>query len=296
MPDRAAVAARWRSRRRPSWCWPMTAPRTASRSSSWPGPFSTCRTWKPTAPVRQVLGICIDFHYTERLWHRGTKNNVVSEFLNPIPRDELMEESGLFSLQMEDPFANLANTCSAQPPANHHIQVQVVVANSTTERFSFGRRHRRHGLSFFFVSARSTGEQREPDGGRGSDVRPVPALGDGHEHALRRRLPTVLLVRDFMKHPPRRRPPLRPLPPRSSTPPRDLPSPPSSPSSSAHWSVVTSPPVAAPFWMTSLSANEPPPSSSTPSAHWFVTTSPPVAAPFRMTSLSANERSQKRRH
>ena len=74
---------------------------------------------------------------------------MVSEFLNPIPRDELMEESGLFSLQMEDPFANLANTCSAQPPANHHIQVQVVVADSTTERFSFGRRHRRHGLSFF---------------------------------------------------------------------------------------------------------------------------------------------------
>ena len=42
---------------------------------------------------------------------------ILPEFLNPIPRDELMEESGLFSLQ--DPFAQMGTH------QNNHCQIQV---------------------------------------------------------------------------------------------------------------------------------------------------------------------------
>ena len=42
---------------------------------------------------------------------------ILPEFLNPIPRDELMEESGLFSLQ--DPFAQMGTH------HNNHCQIQV---------------------------------------------------------------------------------------------------------------------------------------------------------------------------
>lgn len=43
-----------------------------------------------------------------------------AEFLNPIPRDELMEESGLFST--EDPF----NSEMEDPHQNNQCQIQVV--------------------------------------------------------------------------------------------------------------------------------------------------------------------------
>jgi hypothetical protein len=45
---------------------------------------------------------------------------VCAEFLNPIPRDELMEESGLFSI--EDPF----NSEMEDPHQNNQCQIQVV--------------------------------------------------------------------------------------------------------------------------------------------------------------------------
>lgn len=44
-----------------------------------------------------------------------------AEFLNPIPRDELMEESGLFSI--EDPF----NSEMEDPHQNNQCQIQVVI-------------------------------------------------------------------------------------------------------------------------------------------------------------------------
>jgi hypothetical protein len=46
---------------------------------------------------------------------------VCAEFLNPIPRDELMEESGLFSI--EDPF----NSEMEDPHQNNQCQIQVVI-------------------------------------------------------------------------------------------------------------------------------------------------------------------------
>ena len=48
---------------------------------------------------------------------------ILPEFLNPIPRDELMEESGLFSLQ--DPFAQM----SAHHNNHCQIQVSLIVLN-----------------------------------------------------------------------------------------------------------------------------------------------------------------------
>ncbi len=44
-----------------------------------------------------------------------------------------------------------------------------------------------------------SGEQRDPDGRRGRDIRPVPALGNRHQHAVRRRLSALLFVRNFIK-------------------------------------------------------------------------------------------------
>ena len=60
--------------------------------------------------------------------HLDANGSCSPEFLNPIPRDELMEESGLFALQMDDPFANM----NAQ---HHHTnQIQIQVSSSRQHR------------------------------------------------------------------------------------------------------------------------------------------------------------------
>lgn len=75
--------------------------------------------------------------------------NCIEEFLNPIPRDELMEESGLFSIQ--DHFHQIENHQQA-----NQCQIQVVYARS----------------AFFSVTAWTkdfiffTGDRRKPHANR----------------------------------------------------------------------------------------------------------------------------------